>query len=77
VCSSDLFTWAIDILASSISRRATMNNYTIQLMYVSHYGWLPTVTDFRGNEVYRGEYRESAEIALEYAMKYGGLNERD
>ena len=42
---------------------------TLRIDYVIDYGFLPSVTD-DGREVYRGEFRDTPEEALEHAKRY-------
>ena len=42
---------------------------TLRIDYIPDYGYLPSVTD-DGREVYRGEFRDTPEEALERAKRY-------
>ena len=42
---------------------------TLRIDYIQDYGFLPSVTD-DGREVYRGEFRDTPEEALERAKRY-------
>ena len=42
---------------------------TLRIDYIPDYGFLPSVTD-DGREVYRGEFRDTPEEALERAKRY-------
>ncbi len=43
-----------------------MNSIVIHLLYYPRLGWLPSAT-FGEREIYRGEYRDTPEKALEFA----------
>ena len=42
---------------------------TLRIDYIPDYGFLPSVTE-EGREVYRGEFRDTPEEALEHAKRY-------
>lgn len=42
---------------------------TLRIDYIPDYGFLPSVTD-DGREVYRGEFRDTPEEALEHAKRF-------
>ncbi len=42
---------------------------TLHIAHITNYGYLPSVTD-DGREVYRGEFRDTPEEALERAKRY-------
>ena len=42
---------------------------SLRIDHVTDYGFLPSVTE-EGREVYRGEFRDTPEEALEHAKRY-------
>lgn len=42
---------------------------TLHIAHITNYGYLPSVTE-EGREVYRGEFRDTPEEALEHAKRY-------
>ena len=47
-----------------------MKEVTIKLMCIQGWGWLATAVDIDANEIYRGEYHNTAETSLEYAKSF-------